>query len=107
MLDQLTQEQRWGLAYLLQLHNAAIEASNEGIDARNQFKPRSEPLEEPKPLLTLEQFAVAKLCETADMGYQQLIAFKEQEALRLFRSKSPEEQAAIVAKLQIPDVLTE
>ena len=26
-------------------------------------------------------------------------------ALALFRSKSPEEQAAIVAQLQIPDVL--
>jgi hypothetical protein len=105
MLDQLTQEQIWGMEYLRKIHNEQAESSNATLEQRNRFVPRDQPLEEPKPLLTPEEFALRKLSESADMGYQQLLAAKEQEALRLFREKSPAKQAALLAQLNVPDVL--
>ena len=105
MLEGLSQTQQWGIAYLLQLYNAERERYNATVADRNRFLPRDQPLLEERPLLDEETYAAKRIAEIADQGYQQLIAFKEQEALRLFRAKSPEEQAALVQQLQIPDVL--
>ena len=105
MLEGLSQTQQWGIAYLLQLYNAESERYNATVADRNRFLPRDQPLLEERALLDEEAYVAKRIAEIADQGYQQLIAFKEQEALRLFRAKSPEEQAALVQQLQIPDVL--
>ena len=103
----LTQEQQWGIAYLVQLHNEDAQRYNATVAERNKFLPRDQPLFEERPLVDTEAYLAKRVEEIANQGYQQLITFKEQEALRLFRSKSPAEQAAIVEQLQIPDVLKE
>src|SRR5690349_6313605 len=103
----LTQEQQWGIAYLVQLHNEEVEKYNATIAERNRFMPRDQPLLGERPLIDDDGYLAKRITEIAQMGYQQLITFKEQEALRLFRAKSRAEQEAIVAQLQIPDVLKE
>ena len=105
MLEGLTQTQQWGIAYLLQLYNAESERYNATVEDRNKFLPRDQPLLEERPLLDEESYVAKRMAEIADQGYQQLIAYKEQEALRIFRSKPLEEQAALLEQLKVPDVL--
>jgi Spy/CpxP family protein refolding chaperone len=40
-----------------------------------------------------------------DSYYQQLVEHKKKSALQMFDSLRPEQQAALVQQLQIPDVL--
>ena len=101
----MTEQQQWGLAYLTQLHNDGVAQRNANLVERNRFVPRDQPLMEPEEELSVEEYVAKRTVELANQGYQQLISFKEQEALRLFRAKTPEEQAALVAQLEIPDVL--
>jgi hypothetical protein len=107
MLEGLTQTQQWGIAYLVQLYNAESERYNATVGDRNRFLPRDQPLLEERPLLDEDAYVVKRITEIADQGYQQLIAFKEQEALRIFRGKSLAEQEALLVQLQVPDVLKE
>ena len=104
----LTQEQQWGLAYLTQLANQNAATANAEAAIFNQGIP-DEMASYRKPILPTyadaDEFVAAKTAELANQGYQQLIAFKEQTALELFRSKSPVEQAAILEQLQVPNVL--
>jgi len=101
----MTQEQQWGLAYLAQVHNESIEQSNTRAEARNSLMHPDEVKIKIQALLTVDSFVEKRTSEMADEGYRQLISFKEQYALQLFRSKTPEEQDSLVALLQIPDVL--
>jgi hypothetical protein len=99
----LSQEQYWGLAFLTQQHNDALEVRNEMIRQRNEFA-----IESPLPLLekiTVEQFIESKTVELANQGYQQLIATKERKALELFRAAAPEVQQALLEQLEVPDIL--
>jgi hypothetical protein len=89
---QLTQEQQWGLAFATQQANAAIESANETR-------------EDKQPLFTPESYAEFVMRAACDSYFAQLIDFKKQAALKTFDSLSPEEQAALVAQLQIPDAL--
>ena len=107
MLENLSQTQQWGIAYLVQIYNVEAERHNATVAERNRFLPRDQPLLEERPLLDAEAYAELRIKEIANQGYQQLIAFKEQEALRIFRAKTPEEQAALLEQLQVPDVLKE
>lgn len=84
-LSKLTQEQLWGLQYATQNHNASLS-------------------EEVEPL-TVEQFTEKVVGEIANNHYQQLIQYKEQVALQMFRSLPTEQQEALVAQFQIPDVI--
>ena len=101
----MTQQQQWGLAYLPQVHNESIEQSNKRAEARNLLMHPDEVKIEIQALLTVDSFVEMRTSEMADEGYRLLINHKEQTALKLFRSKTPEEQDSLVALLQIPDVL--
>lgn len=81
----LSQEQTWGLQYATQEHNARL---SEGDTP-----------------LTVEQFTETVVGQIADSHYRQLIAYKEKVALNMFRSLPPEQQEALVAQFQIPDVV--
>lgn len=94
-LTQLTQEQLWGLQY-------AVLKANEPIQAANENLPEGE---DPKPLFTDASYAEMVFKSACDSYYQQLIAHKKQNALTMFDALSPEQQAALVAQLGIPDVL--
>lgn len=83
----LTKEQTWGLQYATQLHNAS--------------------LPEGDTPLTVEQFTDLTIGQIADNHYRNLIQYKEQVALTMFRSLPPEQQEALVAQFQIPDVIKE
>jgi hypothetical protein len=101
----LTQEQLWGVQYVLQyVANPAIEQENERITLSNQNKSieEQEPL---KPLYTEESYINFVIGVATDDYYKQLLKYKENSALSMFNGLSAEEQAALVAQLNIPDVL--
>lgn len=81
----ISQEQTWGLQYATQNHNAALPEDAE--------------------TLTVEQFTAMVVGQIADNHYRQLIQYKEQVALQMFRALPPEQQEALVAQFQIPDVI--
>jgi len=84
-LPTLTKEQLWGLQYATQNHNASLPEDAEK--------------------LSVEQFTEKVVGEIANSHYHQLIQYKEQVALQMFRSLPPEQQEALVAQFQIPDVI--
>lgn len=96
MLDttQLTQEQFWGLAFVTQLANEAIEAENANLPEADR-----------RPLFTAESYAEFVMRAACDSYYAQLIAHKQQLATERFNALSPEDQAALLAQLQVPNVL--
>jgi hypothetical protein len=84
-LTFLTQEQLWGLQYATQNHNAELP---EGVEP-----------------LTVEAFTENVIRDVAENHYRNLISYKEQLALAMFRALPPEEQEALIAQFQIPDVI--
>ena len=94
-LSQLTQEQLWGLQYATLQANGPIQAANEALPEG----------EEPKPLFTDASYAEMIFKSACDSYYQQLVEHKKKSALQMFDSLTPEQQAALVQQLQIPDVL--
>ncbi len=101
----LTQEQVWGIQYVLQyVANPPIVKENEQIASANEGKP----LEEQQPLkelFTEESYIQHVIKMAADDYYKQLLKYKESAALQMFNNLSEEEKAALVAQLQIPDVV--
>lgn len=101
----LTQEQVWGVQYVLQyVVNPPITAENEQITQRNQGKEEADQ-ESLKPLHTEESYIQFVMASAADDYYKQLLKYKEDNALQMFKGMTPEQQAALVAQLGIPDVL--
>jgi hypothetical protein len=105
LIDQLTQEQQWGWAFELQQHNAAITEANARLAEPNSLLPEGEEPQEPTPLATMDEYLLLRLQQIGNAGYEAIIRIKEQRALAMFRALTPEQQAALVAQFQIPDVL--
>lgn len=105
MIERLTQEQQWGWAFELQQHNANITAANERLAEPNSLLPEGVEPQQPAPLLTMEEYLLLRLEQIGNAGYAAIIRIKEQSALDMFRALTPEQQAALVAQFQIPDVL--
>jgi len=105
LIDQLTQEQQWGWAYLLQLHNEQISKQNDALEEANSILPEGQAPIEPQPLFTIEQFLAMRLARIGDDGYRQILRVKEQQALAMFYALSPEQQDALIAQFNIPPVL--
>jgi hypothetical protein len=105
-LTQLTQEQQWGVGFACLEANKPIVTENEQITASNASLPEADkkPLKE---LFTPQSYLEHVIKSACDSYYKQLIDFKKKSALQMFDSLSPEQQAALVAQLQIPDVLPE
>jgi hypothetical protein len=105
-LTQLTQEQRWGVDFATLEANKPIQTENEQITASNASLPVSEqkPLKE---LFTPQSYLEHVIKSACDSYYKQLVDFKKKSALQMFDSLTPEQQAALVAQLHIPDVLPE
>ena len=108
MIDllQLTQEQRWGVDFATLEANKPIQTENEQITASNASLPEADkkPLKE---LFTPQSYLEHVIKSACDSYYAQLVDFKKKSALQMFDSLSPEQQAALVAQLHIPDVLPE
>ena len=104
-LSDLTQEQQWGLAYEVKLLNDQVDAQNEQITNQNKYIPRDQPEIPLKTKQTVEQYAMSKLAEMGTNGYRNLVAYKEQQALNMFRALPAQQQAALVEQFGIPDVL--
>jgi len=94
-LSKLTQEQLWGLQFVVLQANAPIQSANESLPEG----------EEPKPLFTDASYAEMIFKSACDSYYQQLVEHKKKSALQMFDALTPEQQAALVQQLQIPDVL--
>jgi hypothetical protein len=105
MIDLLTQQQQWGWYYALQNHNAGITAANVRQQEANAILPPGTDPVPPAPLLTIEQYFRFRVEQIGNQSYEDLIRYKEQIALSMFRALSEEQQAALVAQFQIPDVL--
>lgn len=84
-LTQLTQEQSWGLEFVVQ--------------QLNEGKPEGE-----QPT-TVQEYADSVFKSACDSYYSQLLKHKKDMALAMFDALSPEEQAALVAQLGVPDVV--
>ena len=101
----LTEEQVWGVQYVLQyVVNPPIIAENEQITQRNVGKQDADK-EALKPLHTEESYIQFVIGSATDDYYKQLLKYKEDNALQMFKGMTPEQQAALVAQLGIPDVL--
>ena len=83
-ISTFTQEQQWGLQFVTQRYNETIEEENQ---------------------LTVEEYTENMLKQASNSYYQQLIEFKTQNALAMFNALPAEQQEALVAQLQIPDVI--
>lgn len=81
-ITKLSQEQRWGLQFALKQFNEAEQQS-----------------------MTEQQYGDRVFGLACDSWYSQLVASKKAMALALFDALSPDEQMALVAQLQVPDVL--
>lgn len=101
-LTQLTQEQRWGVEFATLEANKPIIAENEQIEKANETAEEPKP---PKPLFTPQTYMEHVIGVACDSYYKQLIESKKKMALNMFDQLTPEQQAALVAQLQIPDVL--
>lgn len=94
-LTQLSQEQLWGLQFAVLQANAPIQAANDALPEGEQ----------PQALYTDASYAAFVFKSACDSYYQQLVDYKKKNALAMFDSLSPEQQAALVEQLGIPDVL--
>jgi len=105
-LNQLTQEQRWGVDFATLEANKPIQTENEQINASNASAKQADkkPLKE---LFTPQSYLESVMRSACDSYYKQLVDFKKKSALQMFDSLTPEQQAALVAQLHIPDVLPE
>lgn len=92
---ELNQEQRWGVQFVIQNANEAIAKQNETLPEG----------EEPKPLWTVESYMKHVVGVATDDYYKQLLKYKEDKALEMFKGLSDAEKAALVAQLNIPPVL--
>lgn len=91
----LTQEQIWGVQYVLQyVVNPEITRQNEALEEADK-----------KPLYTIESYIQHTIGVAANSYYDQLLKYKEDSTIQMFKSMTPEQQAAVVAQLGIPDVL--
>jgi hypothetical protein len=102
---ELTQEQLCGVHYVLQyVVNPPIIKENEQITEQNKDKPVEEQAAL-KDLHTEESYIQFVVGMATDDYYKQLLKFKEDNALKMFNSLSDQEKLALVAQLQIPDVV--
>ena len=81
-LTKLSQEQLWGLAF-------ATKQWNEGKEVK----------------LSEQEYANKRFSDICNDDYKALLNYKTQMALAMFQAMSPEQQAALIAQLGIPDVL--
>jgi len=104
-LSQLSQQQLWGVEYATLQANKPIIAENEQITSSNANLPEGEEAKPLKDLFTSQSYVESVIRSACDSYYKQLLDYKKQNALAMFDALSPEEQAALVAQLGIPDVL--
>jgi hypothetical protein len=108
-LNQLTQEQRWGVDFATLEANKPIQTENEQINASNASLPEADkkPLKE---LFTSQSYLETVMRSACDSYYAQLVAHKKKTVEQTFDSLSPEQQAFVIHAMQqyipIPDVLT-
>lgn len=103
----MNKQQTLGFMFLMQNENNSIKFQNEYIMQQNNQLPRDIELMPLRELYTIEIFIDKKLQEMGDSAYNQLVSYKEQMILQLFRSKTPEEQTTVFEQLQIPDIIQE
>ena len=101
-LTQLTQEQQWGVEFATLEANKPIQAENEATEKANETADEPKPL---KPLYTPASYLEHVIRVACDSYSAQLVESKKKLALNLFDQLTPEQQAALVAQLHIPDVL--
>ncbi len=81
-LTKLTQEQQWGLAFETKQFNEGKEEA-----------------------ISVQEYAESRIKQICNDGYKALLNHKTQMALSMFQALTPEQQAALVAQLGVPDVL--
>jgi hypothetical protein len=104
-LTQLTQEQRWGVEYACMEANKPITTENEQITTSNSNLPEGEEAKPLKELYTPQTYLEYVMKSACDSYYKQLIDYKKKNALAMFDQLTPQQQAALVEQLNIPDVL--
>ena len=112
MLEKLTQEQQWGLAYKCQTANSqAAERSSMIVEQNKRIEKENENLIEKKLLLevpavlSVEEYVIAQLAQMGDQGYAAIFEFKMNAAKEKIKSLPPEQLNALLAQFEIPDAI--
>jgi hypothetical protein len=108
-LNQLTQEQRWGVDFATLEANKPIQTENEQITQSNASLLVSEqkPLKE---LFTAQSYLEHVIKSACDSYYAQRVAHNKKTVEQTFDSLTSDQQAFVIRQMQqyipIPDVLT-
>lgn len=81
-LTQLSQEQMWGLEFVVSQRNAQIKASNDAIPEGSE--------QQPTPLYTRRGYLEFVIKSTCDNYYQQCLDHKEKTNVELAKQLPPE-----------------
>ncbi len=104
-IDQLSQEQTWGLQFELQQVNQQIAQENLQAQAYNLTRQVSQPEREIKPEVMLKEYVNKVLTDRANQAYQNLVAHKQRIAIELFNAAPLEKQAEALSILGVPDIV--
>ncbi len=104
-VTELTANEQYGIAFLMQRENQNITSQNAYAAQYNSTRPVNAPEMEIKPLYTLQAFAEKVLREQAQAAYVQLENYKWDMAKPLFNSAEPEVREQVLTLLNVPDVI--
>lgn len=96
-LNQLSQEQLWGLMFVTQQRNLQIKAANDMIPEGSDI--------EPQPYITVKQYLTNVLNDTLNSYYKQCIDAKVKNTIDGFFMQPPEVQQQTIEQLNIQDVI--
>jgi len=96
-LTKLTQEQMWGLEFVVSQRNAEIKAKNDAIPKGSE--------QEPTALFTRSSYLETILKSACDSYYQQCLEYKEKTNLELAKQLPPETIQALLQQFGGKDAI--
>ena len=96
-ISKLTQEQLWGLEFVVSQRNAEIKAQNDAIPENSE--------QEPKPLYTRAGYLEFVIRSTCDSYYSECLKHKEQMATDAAKQLPAEALQALFQQFGVPDAV--
>ena len=96
-ISKLTQEQLWGLEFVVSQRNAEIKTRNDAILEKSK--------QEPEPLFTRAEYLESIIRLTCESWYGECLKFKEQMATNAAKQLPPETLQALFQQFGVPDAV--
>lgn len=96
-ITKLTQEQLWGLEFVVSQRNAEIKARNDAIPEGSG--------QEPEPLFTRAGYLESIIQSTCESWYGECLKFKEQMATNAAKQLPSETLQALFQQFGVPDAV--